>query len=147
MKPIIKGILLQSIPMVISVIALLYIDSSKTPETVYHSYAQQTNSPAYYDVVASPHYKMTHGAFNTTLVIIGFVLYVAGIVIIILNLKFGLALILTIVSWLGGLLCIFGKYSFHYYDETKYEKTITVDQYENNKTDLDIIFDHPEIHQ
>lgn len=147
MKPIIKGILLQAIPIVFSAIALVSIDSSKTPETVYHSYAQQTNSPAYYDVVASPHYKMTHGAFNTTLVIIGFVLYLGGIVIVLLDLKFGLALILTIVSWLGGLLCIFGKYSFHYYDETKYERAITVDQYENNKLELDSIFDHPEIHQ
>jgi hypothetical protein len=142
-----KALLIFLIPAVIATAGILIINSSKKPEVVHLAAAYGPGTgyalqPEQYTVTASSHYKWHHGTSAGWKFIVGFLLFAAGgfyVYWVDAEVKTGSRWVLAIV-WLLGLGCIFGKHVTRYYESKTFERTISAEQYEQNKGDLDAIF-------
>lgn len=131
------------IPCVISWIGAV---SDKKPEVVItHSSKQDgyARVPASYDVTASPNYKWTHEGVSTGRMLLAFLLFAIGAALVFADWGLGISLPGYAVLVILGVVLSIGKYSFHYYDEKKYEKAVDSLTWEANKADLDKLFEQP----
>lgn len=142
-----KAIIMFLIPVVFAVLGIFIISTSKTPEVSHKPAAYGPGTgysqvPEEYTVTASTSYKWHHGTKSTALIIAGFVFFLASGVYVYwvdkevqtFN-RWALA-----ICWVLGMACIFGKHVTRYYERGKFERTISAEQYEQNKGDLDAIF-------
>lgn len=143
-----KAILIFLIPVVFATAGVLIINASKKPEVVHipaaygpgTGYAQV---PEQYTVTASPHYKWHHGTSAGWRFIVGIIAFAAGgfyIYWVDREVKTFSRWVLAF-AWLLGLGLIFGKHVFRYYETNTFQRTISAEQYEKNKEDLDTIFE------
>jgi hypothetical protein len=140
-----KAILFFLIPTAFALASVVNIVSDHKPEVTKlpAAYGRGTGyqeQPAQYDVVASSHYRWTHGTGSGLKVILGLIVFAAGAAFLMTDPKEGKGIAVLAFTWLLGFGIIFGKHVINYYGPTGYEKTITADQYEQNKDHLDIIF-------
>lgn len=143
-----KAIFIFLIPAVFAFLGIFIINQSKTAEVVHISAAYGKGTgyeqvPEQYTVTASPNYKWRHGSGRTWKVIVGLILFAAGAVFVYKvdpDVKKGF--IVLGILWITGFGLIFGKYVLNYNGPNSvFEKTISADQFEQNKGDLDKIFD------
>lgn len=142
-----KAILIFLIPAVFAAVGILIINVSKKPEVVhvpaaYGSGTGYERIPEQYTVTASTHYKWHHGTSAGWKFIVGYILFAAGgfyVYWVDREVKTFSRWVLAF-CWLLGLGCIFGKHVFRYYESNTYVRTISAEQYEQNKGDLDAIF-------
>jgi len=142
-----KAILFFLIPAVIAALGIIGINSSKKAEVVHipAAYGPGTGyalQPEQYTVTASTHYKWHHGTSAGWMFLVGGILFAVGafyVYWIEKEIKTGNWKVIAII-WVAGLFCIFGKHVVRYYESKTYERTISAEQYEQNKGDLDAIF-------
>lgn len=142
-----KAILFFLIPVVIATMGIIGISASKKAEVVHipAAYGQGTGyapQPEQYTITASSHYKWHHGTSNGGLIVLGFILFaLGGAYVHYLNREFKVGhWVVLAIFWLGGLICIFGKHVGRYYESKTFERTISAEEYGQNKGDLDAIF-------
>jgi hypothetical protein len=140
-----KAILFFLIPLFISIVAIIWIKSDHKPEVVHlaAAYGPGTSyqlEPAEYTVTASPHFRWTNGTGATWKIIVGILVFAAGAGFILTDPKIAKGFIVLGISWLLAFGLIFGKHVKKYYGPGGFEKTISSEQYEQNKDNLDAIF-------
>ena len=146
MKKFIKGFLISLIPIVVVSIAIAITSSSDTPPVKYIPEIVRPGyqtEPAKYIVEAS-YAKYWHDSRKVGLIILGYVIFLVGTVYVIyainekeMNPKSG-NYALGVV-WALGLTCIFLPMAIKY-GSSSYESTLTVQEYEQNKSNLDALF-------
>lgn len=145
-KPLIKGILFSLIPIVVASISIGIISSSDTPGVKYVSeivHPGYQTEPAKYIVEAS-YAKYWHDSRKIGLIVLGYIILLVGTVYVIytvndkeMNSKagnYGLAIV-----WLLGLALMFIPMVAKY-GSSSYESTLTVQEYELNKGNIDALF-------
>ena len=135
-----KFILTALIPIVFSIIGLVIINNTTKP-TVTHVSAGN-GLPEQYNIEASSKYKFEHGGSNRALIILAYFLFVGGAVVeyILDNKALNGGKGIAIVTWIIGFILIFIPLAV-VYGNSKYVKTISVEQYETNKADLNKLFE------
>lgn len=142
MKKFIKGILFALIPVVIITVGILIISTSKTPSVreippVVHPGYQ--TEPAKYVVEAS-FAKYWHDSRIPLLIVLAYIVAIFGTTIVIsadLDPKVSPWLIAAI--WLTSVCCVFVPMAPKY-GSSSYQSTLTVQEYETNKGNLDALF-------
>jgi|SRR5581483_379524 len=142
-----RAIIFFLIPAIITLLGIIIINASNKPEVVHlaAAYGKGTGYrqvPEQYTVTASSHYKWHHGGHSTALIIVGYFLFLiaAGYAYDVDAKAKKTNLAIIGVLWFIGILGIFGKYAAKYYEGGTFSKTISGDQYEQNKSNLDAIF-------
>lgn len=143
-----KAILFFLIPAVFAIIGIIVINQSKYGEVEFKPEAFGPGTgyqlrPAEYTVTASPAYKWRNGTSSKTKIVVGFILFAAGGFYVYWQdkeVKRGTWVILAI-CWLVGLGFIFGTHVFKYYELRTYQRTLSVQQYEQIKDNPDKIFE------
>lgn len=142
-----KAILIFLIPAFFALGSILIISSSHSNEVDHHpaAYGPGTGyqqEPEEYTVTASSSYKWHHGTSSGWMIAVGFVLFaIAGFYAYVCDRQ-----VWQVNKWvlaifvLGGLLLILGKHLGRFYELDTFQKTISAEQYEANKTNLDAIF-------
>lgn len=132
------------IPILFSIFSIIYIKGDSKPEI---RELPASSRPGYetvgaeYDITVSPQYRWSHGGHNLAFIVVGFALFVLSGLYINKIQHFGKnGLFFTLIFWALGLIAIFGKYSFTYYND-RYSKRFTQVQYEANKNDLHKLFE------
>lgn len=141
-----KGLLVSLIPIVVASIAIGITSSSDVPpvkyihEVVHPGYQTE---PAKYVVEAS-YAKYWHDSRKIGLIILGYVIFLVGTTYVIyainereMNPKSGNYALAVV--WALGLTCIFLPMAIKY-GSSSYESTLTVQEYEQNKGNLDALF-------
>jgi uncharacterized membrane protein YfcA len=142
-----KAILIFLLPALIATLGIIIINNSKTPEVEHKSAAYGPGTgysqvPEEYIVTASTHYKWHHGTCVVWLAVVGFIVFAAGggyVYWVDKEVKNGTLLVIAIF-WILGFACIFAKHIGRYYERGTFERTISAEQYEANKDNLDAIF-------
>jgi hypothetical protein len=141
-----KGILISLIPIVAASIAIGIISSSDTPVVKYVTEYKRPGyetEPAKYIVEAS-YAKYWHDSRIVLLIILAYLIFLVGTVYVVhtvndkeIDSKGGN--IMLAVVWIVGLLLIFVPMAFKY-GSSSYQSTLTVQEYEANKNNLDALF-------
>jgi hypothetical protein len=146
MKKFIKGFLISLIPVVMATIGILILSSSDKPVVKYQDEIVRPGyqtEPAKYIVEAS-YAKYWHDSRIPLLIVFAYLLFIAGTVYVIhivedkeMSSKAGNYMLAVV--WLVGLLMIFIPMAFKY-GTSSYESTLTVQEYEQHKNNIDALF-------
>jgi peptidoglycan/LPS O-acetylase OafA/YrhL len=142
-----KAILMFLIPALFAIAGMFIISSSKTAEVEHKAAAYGPGTgyqqvPEEYTVTASTSYKWHHGTRVVWMIVVGFVLFAAaGFYVYVCDQQvWQVNKFVLIILVGGGLLMIFGKHLGKYYEIKNFQRTISAEQYEANKDNLDAIF-------
>jgi hypothetical protein len=142
-----KAILIFLIPALFALGGILIISSSHDNEVDHRAAAYGPGTgyqlePEEYVVTASSSYKWHHGTANGWMITLGFIAFAAaGFYAYVCERQ-----VWDVNKWvlavlvLCGLLLILGKHLGRLYELNTFQKTITAEQYEANKSNLDAIF-------
>jgi hypothetical protein len=146
MKKFIKGILVSLLPVVFATIGIIFLSTSDTPtvkfqpEKVRPGY--ETEQAKY--IVEASYSKYWHDSRIPLLIVIAYIIMIAGtaIVINIIEAKYMGANAGNIIMagvWILGFVLIFIP-MVPKYGSSSYQSTLTVQEYEANKNNLDNLF-------
>lgn len=146
MKKFFKGILVSLIPIIMATIGILVLSTSDKPVVKYQNEIVRPGyqtEPAKYIVEAS-YAKYWHDSRIVLLIVLAYIVFLVGTVYVIdlveekqINSKGGNYMLAVV--WIVGLLMIFIPMAFKY-GSSSYQSTLTVQEYEDNKGNLDALF-------
>lgn len=149
MNSFVKGLVIGCAPLIAFIISITIISGSKQPNVKYIKEVVRPGyqtEPAKYIVEAS-YAKYWHDSRKPVLIIIAYLLVIFGSAYICYiteenEIKNGYYLLIP--CWLLGAILIFAPMAIKTYGSSSYESTLTVQEYEQSKNNIDSLFPYIE---